>query len=222
MGTLLPLSEFPASTPEGLVPCPFCDLSFKNSTGLRGHAYNLHGIKWEKKPPAEWIAKAYKVDLEDLEVLKPWMSMGISMHVMYGWTWEEVATKIGHNVDSLRKVSRSPAGRRLREKLQEMFEQPEQVAKLILMSNQVNATVDYLVALEWAKEARDYNAVARMTEKMMPKIVKEQEAAPPPQQIQITIMGGGAPMAEAFVPTDFKEITPPENIEEATYEVLER
>lgn len=44
---------------------------------------------------------------------------------------------------------------------------PEQVAEITLKAASVNATQDYMTALEWAKEARDYQAVHRMTKDLL-------------------------------------------------------
>lgn len=169
-GTILPLAAFPDD-----LRCPWCDPdherpAFKTEHALRGHAHGKHGIRWEhpeKEPKSGTPNYALMVQPRDRTTLKPWHMIGIAMHELYGLTWEEVGDKMGKGHTVLSDIARSPAGSAFRERLLELAESPEAVALLLMKANSINVTADFFVALEWAKEARDYAAVHRMTKDLL-------------------------------------------------------
>lgn len=104
-------------------------------------------------------------DTRERETLKVWHYHAIAKKYIYGLTWEEVGKIFNKSKGYLSSLACSPAGRRFREKIQNM--EPEQIAEITLKAASVNATQDYMMALEWAKEARDYQAVHRMTKDLL-------------------------------------------------------
>jgi hypothetical protein len=169
-GTILPLSEFPDE-----LFCPFCDpehkgKGFKTENALRGHAHSKHGIRWElpeKAPKPGAPNYALMVQPHDRTNLKPWHMIGLAMHDLYGLTWEEVGDKLGKGHTVLCSIGGSPAGTAFRTRLMELAESPEAVALLLMKANSINVTADFFAALEWAKEARDYAAVHKMTKDLL-------------------------------------------------------
>lgn len=170
-GTVLPLGEFPDE-----LRCPWCQgkengEKFKTENALRGHAHSKHGIRWElpEKPEHARDGPAYALMTQpkDREDLKPWHMIGLAMHELYGLTWEEIGDRLGRGHTVLSTISHSPAGTRFRGRLKEMCETPEAVALLLMKANAINVTADFFAALEWAKEARDYVAVHRMTKDLL-------------------------------------------------------
>lgn len=170
-GTILPLSMIPDD-----LRCPWCldekdSKAFKNENGLRGHAHGKHGIRWEKPepvaPPAGYPDYSLMVMPKDRETLKPWHMIGIAMHDLYGLTWEEVGDRMGRGHTMLSQVGLSPAGKAFRQRLRDMTQTPEAIALMLMKANSLNVTFDYMQALEWAKEARDYAAVGRMTKDLL-------------------------------------------------------
>ena len=131
---------------------------------------------------------------EERTVLAPWQIHGIIMHVLNGYTWKEVAQKLrgGKGVDTLRKVFRSPAGLALRERLTELTDNPAELAKLVIAASSLDVTADLLVALEWAKEARDHRSVHSMTKDLLQiaGVSSEQKKREQPQTVHIHIEGG--------------------------------
>lgn len=166
-GTVLPLSDFPSDS-----RCPWCEDNpqFKTTQGLRGHAHGKHGIRWEL-PPKKTVERIpdwqSMTEPKDRESLKPWHMIGIAMHEVYGLTWDEVADRVGRGKSTLPAVASSPAGQWFRKRLHELFDEPEQIARLLLQANSINATADFLLAMQWAKEANDYDAVGRFAKDLI-------------------------------------------------------
>ncbi len=167
-GTILPLGEFPDE-----LRCPWCrdkedSKTFKTENALRGHAHGKHGIRWEHPEKIEKPDRyALMTQPKDREDLKPWHMIGLAMHELYGLSYEEVGDRLGRGHTVLCDIGRSPAGERFRGRLKELCETPEAVALLLMKANAINVTADFFAALEWAKEARDYVAVHRMTKDLL-------------------------------------------------------
>lgn len=205
-GTILPASQFPAD-----LRCPYCpdQPAFRSSSALRGHAHGKHGIRWEvtKKYP-EKLDRATMTKPEERETLKPWHMMAIAMHDLFGYTWKEVAKRIGRSESNLQAVAKSPAGRRMREHLSRMVDTPEKVANLLLRATSVGATVDYISAMEWAREARDYDALYRMSKDLLKIAGAEAETkkeSSDQQNVAIHIHLDSNSMEEPFVTSDYIE-----------------
>lgn len=169
-GCILPLASFPDD-----LYCPFCDpekegKKFKTENGLRGHAHGKHAIRWEipeREPKPDAAPYSLMTLPRDRETLKPWHMIGIAMHELYGLTWEETGDKMGRGHTVLSQIAHSPAGSAFRERLLELTETPEAVALLLMKANSINVTADFFAALEWAKDARDYVAVHKMTKDLL-------------------------------------------------------
>lgn len=182
-GTILPLADFPDE-----LRCPWCEDGklFKNESGLRGHAYGKHGLRWEippdDKPNGPLVPYGKMTAPIDRVNLKPWHMIGIAMHELYGLSWTEVGERLGRGHTVLSDIGRSPAGVAFRERLLQLAETPESVALLLMKANSLNVTADFMTALEWAKEARDYAAVHRMTKDLLTLAGAEERQTPETKQ----------------------------------------
>ena len=130
---------------------------------------------------------------EERESLTLWIALGIIMHDLYGLTWKETCRRVrgGKGYDTLRKSAASPAGKALREKIAGLADKPEKLSALLINAESMNLTVDFLLALDWAKEAHDYKAVHQMTKDLL-KIagVDEPKEKQTPQTVHIHLEGG--------------------------------
>lgn len=145
---------------------------------------------------------------EDREVLSPWMTLGIIMHDLYGLSYQEVCDKIrnGKGGDTLARAGRSPAGQRLREYLTEFRDQPEKLTRLIIQASSLDVAADLLLALEWARETRDYRAMHSISKDLLAMggvttEPKKQQAAP--QAIHIHLGSGSLDIPAAETSWEF-------------------
>lgn len=175
-GTILPYAEFPEGPP---FTCPWCDSSrtFKGANGLRGHAMAKHGIKWEpsgkmSETRRDWLAKKGLLKFDGLKPgennLKGWMHMAVYLREVNDYNHAEIAHKLGKRPDVIEKFFKSPASvdcvEFVRHKLNE---DPVGLARMAMQAKSYDATMDFLFALEWAKNAQDYDAVHRMTRDLL-------------------------------------------------------
>jgi hypothetical protein len=171
-GTVLAHAEFPED-----LTCPWCSHkpTFRNANGLRGHAHGKHGIRWDTprhykqyKGLAELAADGALTEPEDRETLEPWHMIAITQHELFGLSFNEVARRMGRSSgDYLKRLARSKPGLSLQEKLHSLFDSPDKIATFLLKANAIDVTMDFLAALEWAKDARDYIAVHKMTKDLL-------------------------------------------------------
>jgi len=101
-------------------------------------------------------------DTDQLEHLKPWQAVAIVQHELYGMTWKQVAEPLGKSENYLCALGNSPAGQRLRQYVTDMCDQPEAIALMLMKAATVNFTADYMTAIQWAKDAKDYAVLHRM------------------------------------------------------------
>ena len=106
---------------------------------------------------------------EKRETLTPWLILGMAMHDLYGYTYKEVVDKIrgGKGESTLSKSAISPAGKRWRAKIADLVSSPEKLSKVLIQAASLDVTADFIMALEWAKDARDYRAVHSMTKDLL-------------------------------------------------------
>lgn len=215
-GTTLPFEEFPKD-----LRCPWCPESpriYRSSKGLRGHAAGKHGIFWTPTPWDE-LSESYKVMLTerrlymagDYTKLQAWHMLGISMVELLGYTWEEAAKELGRYAQSkkLAKAAASDAGLAYIAELHAKVANPAEVARMMLTEQSAAAGVSFLMALEWAKEAHDYDAVHRMTKDLLKvSAVMEPEEDRGNRTIQVFIGGDTKSFEGVTVEADWKELPP--------------
>lgn len=120
-----------------------------------------------EKPQPKEIEKLRKKypEARERQELKVWHYHMIAKKYVYGKTWKEVGEEFGKSAQYLSRIANSPAGKEFRAKIENM--EPEQVAEATIKAASVDATHDFMIALEWAKEARDYKAVRKMTKDLL-------------------------------------------------------
>jgi len=99
---------------------------------------------------------------KELEHLKPWQAVAITIHELYGKTWKEVGEQFNKSENYMVQIGSSPAGTRLKAYISDMCDKPEAIALMLMKASTVNFTADYLTAIEWAKDAKDYAVLHRM------------------------------------------------------------
>ena len=161
----------------------------------------------------------YDKNPEKLTRLKGWHVHAIMLREMYGYRWEEIGERLNKSGNRIKQiVERSPAAKELRKKVVEMLGNPQVLARIMLEANVVNATVDMLTALQWAREKKDYNAVARMTKDMLALGgIEPQSAKAVPQEIVVHL--GTGSLEQLKIKTSYKKSN--EDIEEADWETEE-
>ena len=138
-----------------------------------------------KKMSAETKAKLAKYPTyKELEVLKPWHAIAVTRHHLFDETWADISKDISRNETTLSAIANSPAGKRLTAFLKSKVSDPVGLAMILAQANSLGVTTDWYMALEWAKEARDYDAVARMSKELA--ALGGVQATPPKQQIEET------------------------------------
>lgn len=99
----------------------------------------------------------------ELEVLhKPWYILAVVQKFL-GYSGPEISKNLGKNAKSIYEICKSPAAEKLIAYLEEKIEDPVALAKELAKAQVMGVTTDWYMALEWAKEARDYKSVASMT-----------------------------------------------------------
>jgi hypothetical protein len=153
--------------------------------------------------PYDWSTA---VASKEREELRPWHALGLIMHDLYGYTYKEVADRLrnGKGAETLRQVAQSPAGKRLKERVAELIDSPDKIAKLFIQASSLDVTSDFLVALEWAKEARDYRAVYAMTKDLLriASVSEDSKASERPSAVHIHLSGGS--LDAPIVKTDYE------------------
>ena len=153
--------------PRDLI-CKLCDGGagpFKTQVAYRSHMFNKHSIKYELGlTQVERNALTRLKDNpppQEPQELKPWHRLAIVKHEIYGDSWEVIAEERGKSGDTLRKIAQTPAGLKCVEEIKEITS-VKGLTKMLLENAQLGMYEDWLVALDWAKQARDYKTVHSM------------------------------------------------------------
>jgi len=156
---------------------------------------------------AKWLALRDTLPSEEeRETLTPWVALGLIMHDLYGYSYKEVCEKIrnGKGAATLAKSAKSPAGRRLRATIMELADNPVELTKLYMKAQSMDVTADFLLALEWAKEAHDYRAVHQMTKDLLnlATVSGDSKQREQPQVVHIHLESGSLDIP--IVKTDYE------------------
>jgi len=158
-----------------------------------------------------WYSKLK--DAKDRTTLKPKHIVACVRHWLYNESAAQCAKSMGISPSHLADIFKSPAAKELRTYLNAKAGDPVQLAKDIAAANTLNVTLDWYSALEWAKDARDYKAVASMTKDLA--ALGGVQATPPKQQIEtsktIKIVFDGTSLDQEAVEADWEEIVDDED-----------
>ena len=119
-------------------------------------------VKPSPKEEVPWYDT--QTPMKEREHLTPWQTLGITYNTLFGVTYGDFCNsfRAGKGKDSLRQVAQSPAGKRFKEKIVELMDDPMQVMKLVLENNQLSSFGVHLQALGLATKAGDYKAMHTM------------------------------------------------------------
>lgn len=178
----LPRSEIPAA-----LICQLCEdelRAFDTELAFRGHMSSKHGVLYERDESSMDLEakRADFVDPETLTKLKPYMALAIARHEVYGETWQQVAEQMGKSAGHLAAAARSPAGLEFKAQLQDIVGNPKSIVKMMMDSATLQMYMDWMTALQWAKDARDFKTVHTMLRDVgLQPVLKdlERDAAPP-------------------------------------------
>lgn len=146
--------------------CQLCDpqVTLKNVAGYQGHMAVSHHIFFEQPTkediPVHWRNRRDAVP-EDPAQLPVWMKVAIVRHELYGESWERIATEIGKAAETLRIYNKTPAAKKVKEEIGELTD-IKSIVKVMMESASLHMYADWLMALEWAKAAKDHKMVHTM------------------------------------------------------------
>lgn len=161
----------------------------------------------KKKDDIPWYDKVKKP--EELEVLKPWQTAALIHRFLFQDSWAKCARSAGkRDAKHLSQIAKSPAAKRLTDYLEKSIGDPVQMAKDIAAAASLNVTLDWYMALEWAKEAKNFEAVARMSKDLA--ALGGVQATAPKQEIEtqktIKIVFDGTDLDQEIVEADWEEV----------------
>ena len=151
---------------DGLWHCPGCEKWFDSPRSLRAHARPTHLMRWEPKPLDE-KGKALKAfrSYEDMDVsdLKPWHRIAIFQNFVLGSTFAAIGRSLGRDEKVVSDLCHSPPAKRLAAELHEQLADNESLLRIIVGASAAGITIDDMTALQWAKEAEDYEFVHKFS-----------------------------------------------------------
>ena len=160
--------RFPLSDiPRDLV-CVLCEdrkTPFKSELAYRAHMASKHQVRYALK-----ITQVERNKLLDLknnpppqepQELKPWHRLAIVKHEIYGESWDDIAKEHGKSGNTIRDIAKTPAGLKCIDEIREITS-IKGLTKMLLENSQLQMFEDWLVAKEWAIQARDYKTLHAM------------------------------------------------------------
>ena len=127
---------------------------------------NLLGMTDEKKK--ELNSPKYKANLrEDPKDLPSWVKVACVKYELMGLNWKQAAEEMNKKYDTLHKYTRSPAAHKWREEVRKSIDDPKFLADAILRATTMEASLDYIWALDKAKQVGDYKEVRLATKDLL-------------------------------------------------------
>lgn len=149
-----------------------------------------------------------KRDTEDISDLPRWAKVGIARKELLGESWKEAGASVNRSAASLSEYGASPAGKRWREQLAEVADDPKTLVESMLKGTALSVTLDYLLAYERAITANDYKETGIMARDLLDRfgVTKKQEKSlQAPSQIVI-MLPGGASLEVPTVTSEHKQL----------------
>jgi len=104
---------------------------------------------------------------EDPKDLPSWVKVACVKYELMGLNWKQAAEEMNKKYDTLHKYVRSPAAHKWREAVRESIDDPRFLADAILRATSLDATLDYIWALDKAKQVGDYKEVRLATKDLL-------------------------------------------------------
>lgn len=144
---------------------------------------------------------------QERETLNTWHMIAVIKRWL-GQSTEDVAKLVGKAPGTIDNLMCSPAAKRLKAHLDKKLNDPVALAKELAIVQSLDVATDWYLALDWAKEARDYAAVAKMTKDLA--ALGGVQATPPKQQIEtsktIRIVLDSESIDQEAVEADWEEL----------------
>lgn len=141
------------------------------------------------------------------ELKLAWHRNAVIRHWM-GESASSIAKVFNRSESIVYDLMQSPAAKELKDYLDKKLGDPADFAKELAKANSLDVTLDWYMALEWAKEARDYDAVAKMSKDLA--ALGGVQATPPKQEVEttktITIHFDGSDLNQQTVEAEWEEI----------------
>lgn len=203
-----PLEAIPAD-----FKCPYAECAeddpWPDEQAFRGHMAGKHDVTYESRYEHNKAIEKLKnlPDSSERETLNTWHMIAIAKHELYGLSWQEVVDEMrgGKGKTTIVKVANSPAGKRFREKLLEEIGDVPNLVKKMMESDTIGKYMDWMMAFEWAKEARDYKQMHTMVKDVGLKKVLEEDQQQGPRTIVLNLSAND--LAQGEVKSSAKMIT---------------
>jgi hypothetical protein len=104
---------------------------------------------------------------ENIADLPSWVKVACVKYELMGLTWREAAEEMNKKDGTLRKYAKSPAVKKWREEVRKSIDDPRFLADVILRASEMEASLDYLWALDKAKQVGDYKEVRLATKDLL-------------------------------------------------------
>jgi hypothetical protein len=172
----LPREDIPAS-----LTCKVCGFGpAKNESGFRNHMAAKHNIKYERDPATKALdklrsQKSRVKEYKETSELLPWHMVALAKHVTYGASYKAIGKDMGRSAAQIGAVASSEAGQKYMEELREQISNPKLMVRNLMEASSLKVFADAMVALEWAKESKDYAAIHRFAKDIGLKSILDQD-----------------------------------------------
>ncbi|MGW8181926.1 MAG: hypothetical protein ACWGQW_24630, partial [bacterium] len=96
---------------------------------------------------------------QEASELPGWVKVAMTYVELYGLTRREAAEAVSRSYDSFCKYMKSPAAKEWRELTREKLDDPGFIAETLLRATTLGASLDYVWAMDRARELGDYKEV---------------------------------------------------------------
>lgn len=160
----------------------------------------------ESKDVVPWHKKIQKGS--EYTVLKPKFTVAVMRRYLFNTSVKEIAETSGMSKSHLFDILKSPAAKEIKRHVEEKTGDLVELTKDMAKANALGVTLDWYEALEWAKEGRDFKAVASMAKDLA--ALGGVQATPPKQEIEhsktIKIVFEGDSLDQEPVEAEWEEI----------------
>ena len=185
--------------------CTLCDepRTYANVAGYQGHMAGTHNVFFEKVARDADNERLQKLSEnrstpEEPQELPVWAKVAIVKHELFGETYAAVSEQMGKSAATLSAYAKTPAGQKVIAEISEISD-VKNLTKLMLDSATMHMYADWLMALEWAKGARDYKMLHTMMKDigLQPILADAKQASSAPTTLVLNLGTGDLKTIEA-------------------------
>lgn len=158
-------------------------------------------------------------EMKEFGDLPTWVRTAAVCKYLMGMTWKDVASKVNRSPKTVQGYTSSPAFKRWKSELEEASSDPKLMAELVLRSNALGVTLEYLAAFQQAIDDSDYKETGIMARDLLDRIgvTKKSEKGPSGGMTINVTLPGGASLEPVMVETEYKQL----ESEDPDYEVVD-